>query len=256
MTPEMRKVMKCKRLALFRRMLQDEKHPDSAIVDDMCRGFDLVGDAPTSSGILPGKFSPAATHVDVLCSEASRSRQAVLATTRSSGDGDMDLKLWQKTLEERDKGWLVGPCDLSKLEVNAVISKRFPLQQGPKLRPIDDYSMSSINSTVGTHEQATTDNVDVIAAMLVNFMQQLYVRDKATAVVARSFGLSSAYHQLCVAESSRAFSYISVFDPTSGRPAVFRQICLPFGSRSAVNAFIRCARCIQWLACRCLSLPT
>ncbi len=121
-----------------------------------------------------------------------------------------------ETLEERDKGWLVGPCDLSKLEVNAVIFKRFPLQQGPKLRPIDDYSMSSINSTVGTHEQATTDNVDVIAAMLVNFMQQLYVRDKATAVVARSFGLSSACRQLCVAESSRAFSYISVFDPTSG----------------------------------------
>ncbi len=44
MTPEMRKGMKCKRLALFRRMLQDEKYPDSAIVDDMCRGFDLVGD--------------------------------------------------------------------------------------------------------------------------------------------------------------------------------------------------------------------
>ena len=112
MAPEMREVMKCKRLALLRRMLQDEQYPDLAIVDDMCRGFDLVGDAPTSSGVLPGKFSPAAIH-DVLWSEATKARQAVLATTRSSGDYEMDLKLWQKTLEEKDKGWLVGPCDLT-----------------------------------------------------------------------------------------------------------------------------------------------
>ena len=31
---------------------------------------------------------------------------------------------------------------------------------------------------------------------------------------------------------------------------------MPFGSRAAVNAFIRGARCIQWIAARCLSLPT
>ena len=90
--------------------------------------------------------------------------------------------------------------------------------------------------------------------MLVSFTQQLYIHDKSTAVVARS--LRVAYRELCVAESSRAFSYIAVFDPTLGRPAIFRQVCLPFGSRSAVNAFIRCARCIQWLACKCLALPT
>ena len=51
MTCEVREVMKCKKLALLRRMLQDEKYPDLAIVDNMCRGFDLVGDAPTSSGV-------------------------------------------------------------------------------------------------------------------------------------------------------------------------------------------------------------
>ena len=33
-------------------------------------------------------------------------------------------------------------------------------------------------------------------------------------------------------------------------------MCLPFGSKAAANAFIRCSRCIQWLACRCLLLPT
>ena len=35
----------------------------------------------------------------------------------------------------------------------------------------------------------------------------------------------------------------------------FRQISLPFGSKAAVNAVIRCARCIQWFAARCLLVP-
>ena len=37
---------------------------------------------------------------------------------------------------------------------------------------------------------------------------------------------------------------------------MFQQVCMPFGSRAAVNAFIRCARCIQWIAAKCLCLPT
>ena len=65
--------------------------------------------------------------------------------------------------------------------------------------------------------------------------------------------LSAAYRQLCMSEESKLFSYVAaVYDPElkQGRP--FRQISLPFGSKAAVNAFIRCARCIQWFAARCL----
>lgn len=31
---------------------------------------------------------------------------------------------------------------------------------------------------------------------------------------------------------------------------------MPFGSRCSVNAFIRCARCLQWLCAKCLLVPT
>ena len=75
-------------------------------------------------------------------------------------------------------------------------------------------------------------------------------------LLARSFDLSSAYRQLCVAESSRPFSYIAVYSPTAKMPEVFSQVCLPFGSKAAVNAFIRCSRCIQWIAAKCLYPPT
>ena len=256
MPPEMREVMKTKRLALMRKILVDHAYPDVKIVDDMAAGFDLVGEAPSSSGILPPKFTPADLHVDELAAGATMAREACRLSTKSSGCDETDSVLWLKTLEERDKGWLVGPLEWKSLSADTVVSRRFPLKQGSKIRPIDDYSMSSVNATVGVSEQATTDSIDVISAMLAEFMKRLSRAGKSTHVVARSFDLSAAYRQLCVAPSSYKFAHICVFDPTSSTAKVFRQVCLPFGSRSAVNAFIRCARCIQWIAARCLYLPT
>ena len=253
---EMRRIMQCKRLAVMKRTLEDHGYPDTRVVDDMASGFDLVGEAPSSSGVLPQKFTPANLHVDELSAGALLAREACILSTKSSGCEDTDLALWKKTLEERDKGWLIGPLDVSSLDPDVVISRRFPLQQGAKIRPIDDYSMSSVNATVGTTEQATTDSIDVISAMLAELMKQLTRAGRRTEVLARSFDLSAAYRQLCVAPGSYKFAHICVFDPTSNAPKVFRQVCLPFGSRSAVNAFIRCARCIQWIAAKCLHLPT
>ena len=116
--------------------------------------------------------------------------------------------------------------------------------------------MSSVNATVGTMEQATTDNIDVISSMLAEFMKQLSLGGKCRKLLARSFDLSAAYRQLCLAPSSYTFSHICVFNPVSHEPRVFRQVWLPFGCRSAVNAVIRCAKCIQWRAAKCLFLLT
>ena len=47
---------------------------------------------------------------------------------------------------------------------DATLSRRFPLEQSGKVRPIDDLSQSQINSTVTCYEQATVDGSDVISA--------------------------------------------------------------------------------------------
>ena len=256
MPVEMREVMKTKRLAVMREILMDHNYPDLQIVDDMASGFELVGEAPSSSGVLPQKFTPANLHVAALAAGASMAREACRLSTKSSGCEETDKSLWLKTLEERDKGWLVGPLEWDDLGPDTVVSRRFPLQQGAKLRPIDDYSMSSVNATVGMTEQATTDSVDVISSMLAEYMKQLSRSGKQTQILARSFDISAACRQLCVAPGSYKFAHICVFDPVTSTPKVFRQVCLPFGSRSGANAFIRCARCIQWIAAHCLHLPT
>ena len=178
MPPQMRKVMSCKRLALLERIIKDEKYEDAKLAEDMVNGFSLVGQVPSSGGRLPEKFVPANLHVDELVEGSSKSRAAVRLATSSSGDAELDSRLWMKTLEERDRGWLIGPLSWNDLEEDAVVSKRFPLQQGAKLRPIDDFSMSLVNATVSMRDQATTDGVDVIAATMCVFMRSLVSRGK------------------------------------------------------------------------------
>lgn len=255
MSKEAANIMKTKRLALLQRIISDEGYVDKNLAVDMSSGFSLVGTAPESGGRLPFKMVPAAISVEELTCNADKSREAVRSSTRSCGDDAMDRSLYAKTIEEVGKGWLRGPLDWDSLEPSAVVSNRFPLLQGSKLRPIDNYSLSLVNSTVTTLDQATTDNVDTICAMLIDFIDGLQSKSLDSTMLARSFDLSAAYRQLCVADDSKQFSYIAVYNPSTCEADVFAQVCLPFGSRTAVNAFIRCSRCIQWIACRCLLLP-
>ena len=95
MPTEMRAVMKSKRLALLKKILYDEAYPDHTLADDMAAGFSLVGDAPTSHGILPQKFIPASVHVDELSACAALARDACRRTTNlMTCCHETDLALW------------------------------------------------------------------------------------------------------------------------------------------------------------------
>ena len=99
------------------------------------------------------------------------------------------------------------------------------------------------------------DNIDYVCSIMCLLMRRLGEGGNDTNIVARSLDLSSAYRQLTVAESSKDYAHIAVFDPHQKKPVVYRQVAMPFGSKAAVNGFIRCARCLQWLASTCLAIP-
>ena len=242
-------ILKPKKIALMQAMLEEEKYPDKDIAADILRGFDLVGGIPNSK-VFPKKFSPAVISIQDLEASAKRSREALRLMTKSSGCHDMDCKLWNKTQDE-----LVGPIAWSELPNQAVVSRRFPVEQSGKVRPIDDYTQCQVNMTIFAEETASVDNIDYICSIMCLLMRRLGERGRSTNIVARSLDLSSAYRQLTVAESSRDFAHIAVFDPHSAEAVVYRQVAMPFGSKAAVNGFIRCARCIQWLATTCLAIP-
>eukprot|EP00971_Amphidinium_carterae_P216285 4293323-Amphidinium_carterae.1 len=73
---------------------------------------------------------------------------------KGSVGAELDAKLWQITTEEQERGWLQGPFEvdaaLEKFGVLMLPTRRFLVCQNGKFRPIDDYSVSGSNSTVGT----------------------------------------------------------------------------------------------------------
>ena len=124
-----------------------------------------------------------------------------------------------------------------------------PLRQGVKLRPIDGYSRSSVNSCVTAVESPTVDTADVAAAVAASLCWSLTDRGRSSKLVGRSH---CCILQVCVSKESRSFAIIAVYDPIRRRVVWFRQVCLPFGGKASVNSYILRGRCVQWLANKCL----
>ena len=254
MPEDRRKILETKRIAFMRFVIESEGYDDKNLADDLEKGFSLVGEAPKSS-VLPAKPVPATISQTDLALHSAKANTALRYMTRSSGDEELDVQLWEKTMSEVERGWMKGPLDWDTLPQGASVSRRFPLAQTGKVRPIDDLSQSQVNATVSTYEQATVDGPDVICSLAIHMMKCLANKGFPTKLLGRSLDLSSAYRQLAIADDSKDHAFLSVYDPINKRAALFQQTALPFGSRTAVNAFIRCARFLQWVAAKSLMLP-
>ena len=82
----------------------DESYPDAGLADDLARGFDLVGELPQSGGVLPLKLVPATLAMKELAAGAHHARQALQVTVTTCGDAGMDKELYEKTLNEAERG--------------------------------------------------------------------------------------------------------------------------------------------------------
>ena len=132
------------RILLFQEMLKDINYDDMNVVQELIDGATLTGEIPVT-GVLDTKLKPARIDIDELMSISDQVKQQIRSRTVSSGDHDMDKLLWEKTVEEAGKGHLSGPYSFDSLPQDCLVSSRFPLLQGGKLRPIDNYSSSLIN---------------------------------------------------------------------------------------------------------------
>ena len=121
----------------MKKMLTELGYRDVTLVDDLISGFCLVGQTPEAAA-LPSTFQPALLSEDDLLHDCRAANLAILDSTRSSGDLELDSELWNKSREEVAKGWLAKVDDLQVALDNGRISKRFPLRQGGKVRCIDN----------------------------------------------------------------------------------------------------------------------
>ena len=238
MPPHCAKVLGRKRLVLFEEMLSECGHEDNSIARDISRGFELSGAIPRNPAFR-AKRSTASLPESELRRNAAVTREATLLATKSSGDPELDLALWEATQKEVDRGWLRGPVNPRSLDPAAVISRRFGIWQGDKCRPIDDFRASGVNATTSAEDSVTVHSADTIAASIA---YRLKVDDKCRrygGLEMKSYDLHKAYKNLPLSAGAVDIAYLSVYNPHKKTAEVFEQCVLPFGARASVHSFCR-----------------
>ncbi|CAE7827510.1 unnamed protein product [Symbiodinium sp. CCMP2592] len=173
-----------KRILLFKEMLEAAHYPDKAVADDMAKGFNLVGHLDLPAGWAPD-FRPASISASDLASVSADSNEQIIQDVASSSS--FTEELWQKSMEGVAKGWSEGPFSLHELPAGAVISKRFAIQRGKKVRPIDDLSQSFLNAAFGSEGKIQLHDTETIAAALL-----LFLRRRKSGLQGKTIDLKSA----------------------------------------------------------------
>ena len=231
-------VLKDKRVCLLKQLLEEAGYEDTGLVEDIKRGFDLTGALPRS-GVFNQKFQPASMTCEDLRKVSNLSREALLESVQSSGDKETDLSLFATTLKEVEKGFIQGPINKDELPAGSTLTKRFPVKQKNKVRPIDDYKASLVNFAVTQNEGVTIHTIDHIASMIAFWMKSGTLGAK-DGLVAKRWDLSDAYKQVPLSdEAFHLDSYLAVYDPGCSSAKIFKQCVLPFGSIASVTAFLR-----------------
>ena len=160
-----------------------------------------------------------------------------------------------------------------------VPARRFPIVQGEKVRPIDDFSQYLINSAFGTQEKVLMLGLDQVVSWTRAWAgsegtaREISLKDSGGKVyrtwvhpewgtggfsdlVGRVADLKSAYKQLAIHPAHASLSIIAVQKPSGERVDFFKAKSLMFGQTAAVYSFLRFSRAISALAGSLLSLVT
>ena len=196
-------------------ILRSIQYPDLEVCEDLRHGLALL-------------------QVETLSQLALPIRTSLLGRFRPSNDDEVAARLCQVTLQEAQDGSLLPAVPLEEVPHDVVVSPRFPVIQGPKLRAIDDMSASMINATVGSHEK-----------LQFYAVAREFCNASGRPLHGRSFGMQNAYRQIPVLPAHRRLAYVAHFCPSAGRPLAFAMNCMPFGGAASVYAFARTAMALQ-----------
>ena len=234
MDVEVSNAVRSKRLVLFGETLQFYNYPDKEVLEEL-------------TGMLPLKFTSSLLTEQDLAAQAALRRPLVERDCRSSGEAEVDTKVWKQTIAECERGWLHGPLKAEEVPVGASISKRFGLRQRHKIRLIDDFTESSVNQSDSVLESPTLHTVGIACAVLACWFRNSKALGCSSELQVRTFDLASAYRQVGLCAGGRAVGFIRVYNPTTGQWAYFQAKVLPFGAVRSVHSFLRLARAIWWI---------
>ena len=199
--PHARDVLKGKRLLLLKEMLTSMNFGDCSLVYDIMQGFRITGWLPDTK-LRPTKVVIPTLTAEDLWSARTENNQRMWSLCRSSGNPELDHALWLQTLKECKAGWAILNVGLCNPPNNYVLSRRFAVQQQHKVRPIDDFSISQVNNTLGSVEKIVVMPSSSTVSLSLALQRGLHAKSPGTQstsqveLAGKTFDLQSAYKQL------------------------------------------------------------
>ena len=241
-------------LALIQFFCKQLEYPDVSLADDLARGMPLVGSTP-AVGVFQERQRPAATTVDAWRGGLADRNAAMVQRVVRSSDTELSRLVWDKTLQEAEKGWVTTPVPLTEhVAQNLPLSPRFGIWEqhgnGPKkVRVIDDFKASKVNDLLALADTCVPETLDVFLAMLVAHGHH----GPATELLAYSVDFAHAYKQVAVDATQADFATI-VLSNYEGAPHVATLKTQPFGSRRAPANWGRVAAFLKFALERLFSI--
>ena len=255
-TPYQQHILKGKKMFSLKCLAKMIHHKDLSVVDEACEGFRLTGLQKFTGYFEEQLLLPVITTHQLL-DAAEINNGTILAKVRSSGNDALDAEVWNQAKQELKAGWLLGPCySLAEVEKlvgsKVVVSRRFGLQQGAKVRSIDDLNESNVNLAYGYCDKLRFHDVDTIAAV-VNHIRIKVSHPNSPKVhkdwtdpllhfLGRTLDLKSAYKQWALHDSEISCAVTAIWNPVVNKVALCPQGTLPFGACSSVLNFNRLSR--------------
>lgn len=264
MPASLAKVLKPKRILVWKRLLEHYGYDDMGVVDLMRKGVPLVGkhDDPPC---YPPLLKPATLTEPDLRASAVWRRRAIVGRTRPTDDPKHIEHLEETAEEELQAGFVEGPFT-SEGQVTAYfghdrwsVIRRFVLVQGAemKLRPIDDCLEAQLNFGYTSTSYLKLQDIDYIAGLVLKITRAVssgQQRFGSGRWQGKCLDLSKAYKQMAVLDEHRDLAVL-FFHDASGNPKYYVANSLIFGSTAAVYAFNRVSRSLWYLFNKMLLVP-
>ena len=249
MDPIVNRILKGKEIVLLEQLLNEYKFPDSHLVSDMRSGFALSGWVRNSKLFVPFLRPPRST-VAMQLALAPAKKALVERTLNVQLEGNVAEETWAETQAEASKGWITEDKDAS-MEKH-LVAPRFGVDQGTKVRVIDNGKMAGINSTIGLPEKFRLHDVTFIAAFIVCALGDK--RSKGAQVSGKTLDLKSAYKQYATRPEDRELMRIAAKDMSDGAVRLYKPCALSFGTTGSVSGFLRTAAAAWFLGTEAVKL--
>lgn len=244
-----------KATTVFAEMLRATDYPDQEVIECLEHGFPMVGRLPRCS-VFPvdeRHLAPEAETADGDVSSTSHNllslsaldrwnranRQSVAHMQRSEHTNAMWSKVEKEVTQKRVK--VIGRAsEILSTRTPIVPSRRFGVEQGGKVRAIDDFSASRVNEATLAFSRIVLHTIDFLIAGAL-----LLARSGRTDLCFGKGDHKGAYRQLPIALSHLKYCVTATHSPHQQGVVLLQHMTCPFGAVGSVHAYQRFSEAVM-----------